>query len=244
MAEFDRLSTLMRRFQLSVTPAAVENACLVILANAKGEPEKVIFCPEGQQELPAGLVVFSAHVDWENGVNPLLQALPRKVTLNISDDPQSQSLVKLIGQEAEASRCGTISVLGRLCEVLIVRLLRELMRSGTVDTGLMAGLADERLSRAIVSMHDKPERQWTVDDLAYVAGLSPSRFSEVFAATVGESPMAYLRRWRLILSRQDLAGGDRVDAVARRYGYGSPEGFSRAFRRHYGQTPLKVRLGA
>jgi AraC-like DNA-binding protein len=97
------------------------------------------------------------------------------------------------------------------------------------------------LNRAIVAIHGNPGRDWRNDDLAVIAGLSLSRFAETFVAVVGETPAAYLRRWRLTLARQDLQKGDRVEAVARRYGYRSPEGFARAFRQHYGQKPLAMR---
>jgi AraC-like DNA-binding protein len=53
--------------------------------------------------------------------------------------------------------------------------------------------------------------------------------------------MAYLRHWRLTVAHQDLVRGDRVEQVARRYGYGSGEGFSRAFRARFGVNPVAMR---
>jgi AraC-like DNA-binding protein len=61
---------------------------------------------------------------------------------------------------------------------------------------------------------------------------------------MNETPMGYLRRWRLTLARQDLLRGDRVEAVARRYAYESPEGFTRAFRKAYGVAPVSLRQSA
>ena len=54
-------------------------------------------------------------------------------------------------------------------------------------------------------------------------------------------PLAYLRNWRLILARQDIEGGARIQSVARRYGYGSPEALSRAISQAYGTSPLQLR---
>jgi AraC-like DNA-binding protein len=120
-------------------------------------------------------------------------------------------------------------------------LLRDQISQGTTEVGLLAGLADPRLSRTIVAMHDFPGRVWSNADLAQEAGLSLSRFSELFAQIVGETPMGYLRRWRLILAHQDITRGDRVDAVARRYAYTSPESFTRAFRKAHGVAPTALR---
>ena len=90
-------------------------------------------------------------------------------------------------------------------------------------------------------MHDHPGRDWRNADLAHIAGLSLSRFAEMFGTLVGEPPAAYLRKWRLILARQDVVKGDRIDAIARRYGYASSEGFARAFKKHFGENPISLR---
>jgi AraC-like DNA-binding protein len=45
----------------------------------------------------------------------------------------------------------------------------------------------------------------------------------------------------MTLARQDLDHGDRVQAVARRYGYASSEALARAFQRQHGVNPLAVR---
>ncbi len=238
----DRLTTLMERFHLSVQAAPIDQANLLALAGEGGLPARLLFFPDGGHCHDGGdPVILSARVEWSGQRNPLLAALPSVVDYDLRASPEAQTLVHLIQDEAQGGRCGAQSVINRLGEVLMVRLLRGQIEIGSTQTGLLAGLSDPRLSRAIVAMHDHPGRVWTNGDLAQQAGLSLSRFSELFAAVVGETPMGYLRRWRLILARQDLQRGDRVDAVARRYAYGSPEGFSRAFRRAFGVAPVALR---
>ena len=74
-----------------------------------------------------------------------------------------------------------------------------------------------------------------------IAGLSLSRFAELFRSRLNETPQAYLRRWRMTLARQDIARGDRIKAISRRYGYASSEAFAKAFHRQFGGNPLTVR---
>ncbi|OBY28317.1 AraC family transcriptional regulator [Leisingera sp. JC1] len=241
----DRLTTLMDRFQLAVQAAFPGRANLIALANAAGEPVRILYRTRGPLAEPApGAVMWAARVEWSGHSNPFLAALPPVVEYDVSGNAEAQGLVRLMRDEAERQHCGAQSVINRLGEVLMVRLLRNQIQKGATEPGLLAGLADPRLSRAIVAMHDHPGRLWTNADLAQEAGLSLSRFAELFAAEVGETPIGYLRRWRLILAHQDLVRGDRVEAVARRYAYTSPEGFTRAFRKAYGVAPVSLRSAA
>ncbi len=237
----DRLTTLVEKFHLTVKPASPEGANLVAVASPRGEPGQVIFFTRGQPGACVAPVLMAVRVDWSGLSNRLMAALPDRVILDLAQHPDARALVDLIQSEQTGARCGAQSVINRLGEALMGRLLRDQIERGTAEIGLLAGLADPRLHRAIVSMHDHPGRLWTTADLADIAGLSRSRFAELFAAKVGETPIGYLRRWRLILARQDAARGDRIEAIARRYAYNSAESFTRAFRREYGTAPSILR---
>lgn len=234
----------MIQFHLSVRQAGAQGANLYVTGTEDGTPQQILYVTKGapsyRQTRP---VLWSAFVDWAGEVNPFLLALPDVVVYDLQPNSDALGLVQMIRGETEGGRCGAQSVVNRLAEVLIVRMLRDLLQRGATEPGLLAGLADPRISRAVVAMHDRPGHSWSNGSLAEEAGLSLSRFSELFVATVGETPMGYLRRWRLLLAQRDLENGARVDAVARRYAYASGEAFSRAFRRAYGISPMAFRRG-
>ena len=48
----------------------------------------------------------------------------------------------------------------------------------------------------------------------------------------------------MTLARQDIERGDRIQTVARRYGYASSEALSRSFRRQFGENPMRLRRAA
>lgn len=238
----DRITTLLTRFHRSVRSAANDRANFFVLGPDMQNPAQILFYPQDKgQHRPTGDELWTARVDWAGDNNPMRTALPPVVAFDLIQDTETRALVGVILQEVYAPRCGMDLVLDRIGDVLLVRLLRDQIERGSTEPGLIAGLSDPRLSRAIVAIHDHPGKLWTNADLAIEAGLSLSRFNELFARHVGETPMSYLRRWRLILARQDLIRGDRVDRVAHRYAYSSAEAFSRAFKKSYGVAPIALR---
>ena len=96
---------------------------------------------------------------------------------------------------------------------------------------------ESQLKRAIVAMHEAPERNWRVEDLAAVAGMSRSVFSNLFHDTVGEPPASYLQRWRLGLVQKWLKQGLPLRLIAEEAGYGSESSLSRAFKSQCGLSP-------
>ena len=74
---------------------------------------------------------------------------------------------------------------------------------------------------------------------------SPFNFQRVFALLCGYTLGDYVRMRRLTLAGEELLSTDaKVIDVALKYGYDSPESFSRAFTRFHGVSPSAVRMGA
>ena len=79
-----------------------------------------------------------------------------------------------------------------------------------------------------------------VHDLAARAYISAFHFQRVFSAACGVSLGEYIRRRRLTLAAQELQQGCKVIDAAMKYGYDSPDSFSRAFRRFHGVLPSQA----
>lgn len=108
-----------------------------------------------------------------------------------------------------------------------------------MKTGMLAGLAHPHLRRALVAMHERPEKDWTLEELAGVAGMSRSVFARCFRETVGDTPGSYLQRWRIGLAQKALLQKRSLKLIAQDVGYGSEAALSRAFRMRVGQSPLE-----
>jgi AraC-like DNA-binding protein len=200
--------------------------------------------PTGHRLLPQDEQVdlVCASFDFGSGMrNPLAQALPEGVHLALDDSPALQASVDLLFTEASEMHCGRQAALDRLMEVVIIHLLRDLMDANRLDFGLLAGLADARLARAINAMHEQPARAWTLEDLAEVAGMSRARFASRFRDTVGITPGNYLAEWRIGVAQALLRRGKPVQLVADEVGYGSASALSRAFASQLGMSPAAWR---
>ncbi|WP_172122663.1 AraC family transcriptional regulator [Devosia sp. 919] len=148
-------------------------------------------------------------------------------------------LMQLLGDEAVGTKPGREVVLQHLLEVLLIEALRSTADLGE-SPGLLRGLADERLAVALRGMHARPERGWTVAELAREAALSRSGFHDRFQGAVGMAPMEYLKSWRLALAKDLLRKREAsVSEIARQVGYRSASAFSVAFMREVGVSPVR-----
>ncbi len=200
--------------------------------------------PTNHHLLPQGngIDIVCASFDFGSGMkNPLTQALPNMLVLKLSDTPALAASLNLLFAEAEEAHSGRQAVLDRLIEVIIVLLLRDLMDENRLQVGLLAGLANPKLARAINVMHSDPSRTWTLEDLAKVAGMSRARFATKFRDTVGTTPGSYLTEWRIGVAQSLLRRGKPVQIVANAVGYASASALSRAFITHVGVSPTDWR---
>jgi transcriptional regulator GlxA family with amidase domain len=91
-------------------------------------------------------------------------------------------------------------------------------------------------------MHHRSANPWTLLNLAHEVGVSRSVLSERFRHYLGESPIAYLTRWRLRLGARALTSTNyTVAQIALDVGYESEAAFNRAFKREYAVPPARYR---
>ncbi len=82
------------------------------------------------------------------------------------------------------------------------------------------------------------------ESVAKQACSSAFHFQRMFSMLCGFSLGDYIRMRRLTQAAEALLGtGDKVIDIALRYGYDTPESFTRAFTRFHGITPTEARRG-
>lgn len=181
-----------------------------------------------------------------NHADILLGLLPPIVHLRKeSDQAALRCSLERMMQEQRERQPGSYLVAQHLAHMMLVQALRLYLAEGLRGgVGWLFALADKQMSAAINSMHDDPAHGWTIQKLAECAGMSRSTFALKFKQTVGESPMEYLTRWRMMLAADRLTNtDDPVSVIALSLGYESESAFSHAFKRVMSCSPRQYSRG-
>jgi AraC-like DNA-binding protein len=177
--------------------------------------------------------------------NPLLESLPEVIVARRDDPANAQrldSLLRLIVAEAATDEPGGKAVVDKLSETLFVHVVRTHLRQRPAEAGYLAGLVDPHIGKALQAIHEQPQRKWTVEQLARVAGQSRSAFAERFQRLAGIAPLQYLTRWRMRRAHEWLTTGtESVARIAERCGYESEAAFAKVFKRETGVGPGAAR---
>lgn len=100
----------------------------------------------------------------------------------------------------------------------------------------------ERLNLALAYIENALDDEIDFRQVERLALCSEYHFRRMFAFLAGISLSEYIRRRRLTLAAFDLIHDDaRVIDIAIKYGYGSPDSFTRAFAALHGVTPTEAR---
>ena len=175
----------------------------------------------------------------------LLAALPPYIHIKnygASETQWLEATLRLIGTEAQANRAGSHFITVRMSEIIFAQAVRYYAFGEGSAKSVFAGLANERLSRALSAFHAAPAQKWSVELLANVAGMSRTAFSDNFSAAFETTPMNYVTNWRLQIAAEKLRDSNAaVIDVAEVSGYNSEQALIRAFKGKFGETPARYR---
>jgi AraC-like DNA-binding protein len=175
-------------------------------------------------------------------VELLLRTLPPVIHLKATAEQATlRWSVELMMREMREAQPGASLVAQQLAHIMLAQTLRLYMaQEADMGCGWFAGLADPQIGLVLGDIHADPARQWTLDELAAIAGMSRTVFARRFRERLGETPLAYVARWRMMLAVQRLTTGrETLSQIARGVGYGSENAFNTAFRRVMGTAPRR-----
>lgn len=186
------------------------------------------------------------HFDFDKSLeHPFIKELPSIIHIDNNDLKQFywlKSISELVIQEAEKEQSGSGIIVNKLGEILFVHTLRAFIEKNKCSRGFIAAIQDGRISKVLKEIHSFPQRDWKLEQLAQIATMSRTSFTNRFKSLIGETPFKYITRWRLLRAKELLTDSNlSVGEIAEQVGYQSEAAFNRVFKKRMTQTPLKFR---
>lgn len=178
--------------------------------------------------------------------HPMLDDLPEFIHLPARPGrhPALRATVDLLVGELADPRLGSDAVIPALLDTLLLFALRAWFdeQAQARATGWAGAFTDPAVAAALRAIHAAPERNWTVPELGDLVGVSRATLARRFTATVGEPPLSYITRWRMLTAARLLRETNvPLAGVARKVGYQSEFAFAKAFKREHGLAPGQYR---
>ena len=95
----------------------------------------------------------------------------------------------------------------------------------------------DKLNEVIQHIENQIETDIDTKDLAKIVGMNVLHFQSLFGVVAEMTISEYIRKRRLSRAAEDLQQGQSVTEVTYKYGYSSPDSFTRAFRKLHGVNP-------
>ena len=222
----ERRDFIFEKDEIVVTPAGVrsgwrwyeQSKCIVITL----EPAKL----ERFAQSEVGVVL----------TGPQLKNLPQ------FKDPDICQAGIMVRDALAAGGVGADVMFEALARVFLVKLIQKYADRSEDEIRFSARFTAAHYKRVLDYVSDNFGEAITLEDMAGVAGISPSHFSRLFKETVGRSPMQFVTGYRIEQSLKflaDLSVG--LSDIAHACGFSDQAHFTRVFRRGKGETPGSYR---
>ena len=100
----------------------------------------------------------------------------------------------------------------------------------------------KEIEKCVEFIEDHVKEDITIEEIANQVGYSRYHFCRVFSLCKGMSVMEYIRGRRLALAATELFNGRKITDIAFDYGFETPSGFAKAFRKAYGYSPTQYMM--
>jgi len=159
--------------------------------------------------------------------------LPRNTAFSVGRSHVLRSYLEQLRMEASRPEVGKHDMIVSIMTQMVVNIYRAYEKSRTQQTARSVKNVAEAIAQA-------PAHSWRLQELAKLSGYSPSRFSELYRAEYGISPMQDVLQKRIHLAKQYLLSGQAsVNYIAEVCGFQSVPYFCKFFKQVVGCSPSK-----
>lgn len=176
----------------------------------------------------------------------LLEDLPDWVIIKNEDYGRfdlMNTVLELIIEELSTKKAGYQIVVLRFAEILFVSILRHYYLKLSSNTPATTNfLKDEAIYKSVNFIHHNIHATLSIEKLSRYSGISRTLFIERFKKSVGNTPLGYIKTWRMTKAKQLLKKSDfTLGEITEQIGYTSPSAFNRAFKQTFEISPKRYR---
>ncbi|AYG63060.1 cupin domain-containing protein [Rhizobium jaguaris] len=202
--------------------------------------------PLRQNGLAADVDLLCGHFKCAPGSSALLlDSLPdpfHASLTSLQSGDMLRTFVDLLRQETVLQQPGALVIVTGMCLALLILALRTRDTAPDRTPGLLALLADPRLSKSVRAAMTAPANRWTIEELANLSAMSRATYARQFMARAGMTVGDFLATLRMSVASDLLRGTRRSIAyIAAEVGYESEAAFGKTFKAQNGLTPAKFR---
>ncbi|HCL6627358.1 TPA: AraC family transcriptional regulator [Citrobacter amalonaticus] len=128
------------------------------------------------------------------------------------------------------------------CDLLCSKLIYTLLESRSHENESSPVITHRGLGRLIYQIHSHYNDEWDIDKFMLYCQVSKSQLFRLFQETFNQSPLRWLKNYRLSQARRLLVETDAtIGSIASQVGYHDQLHFSREFHRAVGVSPSEFR---
>ena len=211
---------------------------------------EVEFLNAGETHVSAGnsrVLVFYAAIEWLHASFPAAfgdadgRTFPEPRELIT---PRIRKLADTLAIEALNDQFLSPERLEFMLQELVLSIVETYIARRRAASPLWHGsrFEDSRIRRAIGLLRARPNKDYSMDELASQVGLSRSRFYDLFQVCTGFSPRAYLDMLCVETAISRLSSGrGKIADVAAELGFSAQSNFTRFFLNQVGVPPSEYR---
>ena len=193
---------------------------------------------------PPGLLLACGKVQaTHHQTTGLFDYLRAPLLETVADDTSFREPFQRLLSELADPRPGAHSLAELLLKECLISILRRHCQEDEPQVPWLAALEHPQLGRAIAAMLDQPDRPFTLQSLADLAGMSQAAFAEQFRSAFSRTAMDFLNDIRMRKAVKLLQSTDfPIKKISASVGFASRSHFSRAFKEFTGFDPTTYRL--
>lgn len=128
------------------------------------------------------------------------------------------------------------------CDMLCSQLIFTLLENRSHDAAQSQVITHRGLGKLLYQIHSHYNDEWDIEKFMHYCQVSKSQLFRLFQATFNQSPLKWLKNYRLSQARRLLVETqESISRIAVQVGYNDPLHFSRDFHRAVGLSPSAFR---